>query len=153
MLLTAIREAESLADMPRSGDAIVELHRLQSKVVHRVRGAHLVELTPEAIRVDEVEVPMASGMKQVVEYLVDRHIEDVRDGKAPADHCTWSLEELSDALEIPRTTVQKQLRRFRNRLADRYAAEAHRPLPDGSVLELEGNGWRFSANCLVRRSA
>lgn len=153
-LARAVRQAEKLADVPREGPAITELHRLRSFVVRQYQGAHLVELRPGWMQVDDVEVAMPSGMESVVTYLVDRHLEDVRDGKAPDAFCTWSLKDLAEGLDLPRTTVRQQLWRFVERLNDRYAEHTRCHLPEGAVLEQdEAGSWRFNANCLVRRCA
>jgi hypothetical protein len=154
VLVRAVRRAEKLADVPREGPAITELHRLRSLVVRQYQAAHLVELRPGRMQVDDVEVAMPTGMENVVAYLVDRHLEDVRDGKAPDAFCTWSLKDLAEGLDLPRTTVRQQLWRFVERLNDRYAEQARCHLPEGAVLEQdEDGGWRFNANCLVRRVA
>ncbi|MEZ4323548.1 MAG: hypothetical protein R3F61_39150 [Myxococcota bacterium] len=153
VLHRAIRRAVELADVPREGDAITELHALTSRVVHAVRGAHLVELGVDEVRVDDVVVRIPAGMRDVLAFLVERHLEDVRDGKAPDAFCAWSLEDMSAELGVPRTTVHKQLRRFQDRVAECYAAEARRPLPEGAVVQQDGSAWRISANCLVRRVA
>jgi hypothetical protein len=149
----AVRRALELAEVPRDGRAITELHAVTSRVVQKVRGTHLVELSDEGVQLDGVVVSVPAGMRTVLEFLVDRHVDDVRDGKAPEAFCVWTLQDMSEALGLPRSTVHKQLRRFQDRLAARYAEEVRRPLPVGSVLQLEGATWRFSPDCLVRRAS
>lgn len=153
VLRDAVKRAVELADLPRDAPAVVELHRLQTRFVHVEHGARVVELREEVVVVDGVEVPISAGMRTVVGYLVDRHLEDVRDGKAPEDFCAFKLGELEEALGEPRTTVRKQLWRFRQRLEERYLEGARRPLLEGAVLEQVDDGWRFSGSCLVRRAS
>jgi hypothetical protein len=113
----------------------------------------VVEFRGDVVVVDDVEVPISAGMRTIVEFLVDRHVEDARDGKAPEDFCAFQLGELEGALGMPRTTVRKQLWRFLQRLEERYLAGARRPLPEGAVIEQTDDGWRFSGDCVVRRAS
>jgi hypothetical protein len=153
VLQDAVRRAVEHADLPRSEPAVVELHRLTTRFVHVSHGARVVELRKDGVVVAGVSVPVSGGMRQVVALLAEQHIEDKQVGKAPDAYCAFTLAEMAEALGERRTTVQKQLWRFRQRLADRYRDGARRPLPEGAVVEQVDDGWRFSGECVVRKAS
>lgn len=149
----AVRQAEAKADVPRTEPTLVELHALRSRVVHVFHGTHMLELDGQEVRVDGMRLKLASGMRKVLGYLVDRHVDDSSAGKTPDAYCVWSLAEMSEAVGLPRTAVRTQLTRFQDRLASHHAETTHRRLAEGSVLECVDSQWRLNPNCLVRRSA
>jgi hypothetical protein len=154
VLTKAARQACDDADLERRGPAIVELHRLVSRPVYVNLGARVFELGPDHARLDAIEVAASPGMVEALGFLVDRHIEDREDGKAPDAFCSFTLEDVARELGRPRHRVQKELHRFRTRMERLYLEQALRPLPANSVIELtDGGTWRISASCLVRRSA
>ncbi len=154
VLAKAVRQACDDADLDRRGPAIVELHRLVSRPVHVHFGARVFELGSDCARLDEIEVAASPVMVEALGFLVDRHLEDREDGKAPDAFCSFTLEDVATELGRPRHRVQKELHRFRTRMERLYLEQASRPLPANSVIELtDGGTWRISASCLVRRSA
>lgn len=154
VLTKAVRQACDDADLERRGPAIVELHRLVSRPVHVSFGARVFELGSDRALLDEIEVAASPGMVEALGFLVDRHIEDREDGKAPDAFCSFTLEYMATELGRPRHRVQKELHRFRTRMERLYLEKALRPLPANSVIELtDGGTWRLNASCLVRRSA
>ena len=152
-LVEGVERAITAADDVRTGQAVLERHDLVPRTVHHVHGAHCVELGAEVLRLDDIDVAVSPAMVEVLGFLVDRHLEDRADGKAVEAYCAFTLAELADALNQPRTAVQRQLQRFRTRMEARYQEVVLRPLPPNSVLECVDDGWRLSAACLVRRAA
>ncbi len=88
----------------------------------------------------------------LLRVLVERWRDDVGAGKAPADFCAWTPEELRDALKDTQgvapdtTTARRQLSRLRAGMRERYHQATGVLLDEDAVIEhVAGEGYRLNA--------
>ena len=131
------------------------------RVVHQPLGGRLLVVEPARATLDGVEVigRDGRGVLAVLGFLVARWREDVADGKAPADHCVWTPEDIVAGLrdigvgatDSP-ATVRRQLSRLRVGVARRYLETTGVRLGEDAVVEnVVGQGYRVHSGAVVAR--
>ncbi len=165
----ALREAADRAAGPPLLVAEPGLHpwaRIRSpepRVVHHALGGRVLVVQAARATLDGVEVigRDGAGVLALLGFLVDRWREDVADGKAPADHCAWSPEDILAGLrdtggagtDSP-ATVRRQVSRLRAGLARRYLDATGVRLDEDAVVEnVVGQGYRIHPSGVVARRA
>ena len=128
-------------------------HELPARTVVRTLGSHRLVLDDHGVSLDSIQVlaAEASAQRAILRVLIDRWREDLAAGKAPADHCTWSPDELAADIEAlgwglsPKAdTIRRQLSRLRAAIRDRYREATGVALDDEAVVELIGGGARLN---------
>ncbi|MBN2191183.1 MAG: hypothetical protein JW751_00055 [Polyangiaceae bacterium] len=124
-------------------------------------GARVLAVEAERATLDGVEVlgREATGLLPVLRFLADRWREDVADGKAPGDHCTWSLEDIRAGLRDTEpssapglTTLRRQISRLRAGIARRYLEATGVALDEDAVVQnVGGQGYRLHPGGVVAR--
>jgi hypothetical protein len=124
-------------------------------------GARVLVVEEARATVDGVEVlgRDARGVLPLLSFLVDRWREDVADSKAPADHCTWSPEDILTGLrdtgvvatDSP-ATVRRQVSRLRSGIVRRYLEATGVTLDEDAVVQnIAGQGYRIHPAAVVAR--
>lgn len=122
-------------------------------------GARVLEVGADRATLDGHEVVGRDGVAvlALLRVLAQRWREDVADQKAPADHCTWTVDELRLAVgesgQSPsRGTVQRQLQRVRAGIRDRYQRATGIRLDEDAVVEhVRGEGYRIHPTGVLAR--
>lgn len=116
-------------------------------------GARRLVVESDRATLDGHEVIAREGVAvlALLRVLVDAWRDDIGAGKSPADFCTWTPEDLRDALKdtpggAPDTaTVRRQLGRLRAGMRDRYQQATGVLLDDDAVIEhVAGGGYRVN---------
>lgn len=124
-------------------------------------GARVLVVEEARAAVDGVEVlgRDARGVLPLLGFLVDRWREDIADGKAPADHCAWTPEDILVGLrdtgaagtDSP-ATVRRQVTRLRAGIARRYLEATGVALDEDAVVQnVAGQGYRIHPSAVVAR--
>lgn len=116
-----------------------------------LRGAHLLELRDEGVRLDGVLVlPADSALTATLAFFVQRWREDIGAGKAPDDHCTFRAEEIAEEHGGAAGRIHRQLSRLRASLRDAYHAATGRTVGEDDVIESVGRqGYRLRPGTAV----
>jgi hypothetical protein len=131
------------------------------RVVPQPLGGRLLVVEPARATVDGVEVigRDGRGVLALLGFLVDRWREDVADGKAPADHCVWTPEDIvsgmrdtGSATTASPATVRRQISRLRSGITRRYLDATGVRLDEDAVVEnVVGQGYRVHPGAVVAR--
>lgn len=153
--LGALRAGASLADAfaralamevarPEPAPAWMPGCAVAPRVIVKVLGAHRLEVVGEEVRLDGLVVARGAVVARVVGWLGDRHAEDARDGKDPADHCWFTAQEIADEVGGTRDGVRKVIARFRTDARRVYLAESGVDLGEDGVVEFAAVGYKLA---------
>ncbi len=121
-------------------------------VYRQVLGARELVVSEKVATLDGVEVlgSRATALLTILRFLVERWHEDLVDGKAPDDHCCFTVGDIREHLRDDQGraptegTVRKRLTRIRHGIPERYQAQARRTLgPDAVIEHVDGFGYRL----------
>jgi hypothetical protein len=119
-------------------------------------GARVLEISAQGATLDGIEVLRADAPAALamLRALALRWREDVGDGKAAADHCFYTPDEIAEmaGLVVRGEAARKQVARLRAGVVERYAAATGVRLAEGAVIENSvGVGYRVGAAGVVVR--
>lgn len=141
------------AARPWSSNRTLEPHTVAMPL-----GARRLVVEADRATLDGQDVVAREGVAvlALLRVLVEAWRQDVGDGKAPEDFCTWTPEELRDALKDnpgggPDTaTLRRQLARLRTGMRDRYQQATGIRLDDDAVIEyVSGSGYRVNPTTVL----
>lgn len=125
-------------------------------------GARLLIVEGKRATLDGHEVVGREGVSvlAVLRLLVDAWRDDVGAAKTPEDFCTWTPEDIGDALKdtpaggADSATVRRQIGRLRAGMRDRYQQATGILLDDDAVIEhVAGQGYRVHPTRVLARTA